>query len=464
MTTHNSSLANLCRGVGERVLYTDSRLTKPIIPEIGIFESKLASYRAQLSKSVGFQSPVTHDQFVDFYKGPRRLTYSRAVAGLALLPVRPRDAMLKTFVKAEKINLSLKPDPVPRVIQPRDPRYNVEVGKYLRPVEKKIYEAIDDLFGSPTIMSSYNAFTLGRVLKDKWDNFIDPVCVGLDASRFDQHVSKQALKFEHKLYDMIFHSGELRRLLQLQLDNRGIAVAADGHFFYRKSGCRMSGDMNTSLGNKIIMCLMAKSFIDSKRCRIDFANNGDDCLMFLEKSDLKQLHNLTDYFKRFGFNIVLEKPVFEFEQLEFCQSKPVCCNNIWRMVRNVRTCISKDVTCVSLGHDVKQYRAWLFDVGTCGQAVASDVPVLGRFYDMLRRIGEEGSYQAGYKEYSWYRVASRGTSCVHPETDAYGRYSFWLSTGITPDHQVELEDYFNNAVWGGNERQLIIDLNILLNG
>lgn len=465
MKTHSNTLNNLIRGVGERVLYTNSKLDLPISPKSGIFESRLASYRDRLSKMIGYQSCVTHDQFVGFYKGPRKSVYERAVAGLSVRGVRPKDANLKTFVKAEKNNLSLKEDPVPRVIQPRNPRYNVEIGKYLRPLEKKVYCAINELFGSPTIMSEFNAYRQAEVIKEKWDKFHQPVCIGLDASRFDQHVSAQALRFEHTLYNKVFKSGELAELLKWQINNRGLAVASDGLFLYKKKGGRMSGDMNTSLGNKFLMCLMGKSYIDTLPFACEFVNNGDDCLIITSKKNLSKLSGLSSYFKDFGFNIVQEKPVFEFEQIEFCQSKPVCSNNVWRMTRNVATCLSKDVTCVTLGHDVRQYRGWLRDVGKCGESIANDVPVLGSFYRMMKRLGSDAKYSTNaHKEYSWYHRMSLNSTCKADTPDDFGRYSYWLSTGILPDMQLELEKYFDQAVWGESERQLIIDFSILING
>ncbi len=462
MKTHNSTLANLCRGVGERVLYTDANLTPPVKPVSGIFVKRLASYRDQLVKLIGRQSPVTHDQFVSYYRGPRKLLYQRAVDGLALRSLRPADAKLKTFVKAEKINLSLKPDPVPRVIQPRSPRFNVELGKYLRPVEENIYECIDKLFNAPTIMSKYNSYEQAKVLRSHWDSFKDPVCIGLDASRFDQHVSAQALKFEHTIYDAVFKSKELRSLLQQQLYNRGVAVASDGLFHYTKYGSRMSGDMNTSLGNKILMCLMAKSYVDSLPVRVGFVNNGDDCLIFTERRNTRVLGKLKDYFLQFGFKIVCEDPVYEFEQVEFCQTKPIQSNGIWRMVRNVKNCLSKDLTCVNLGHRVDEYRAWLYDVGTCGLTAAADVPIMGSFYRMLQRTGVEGNVSV-HDDYSWYyRLVNQ--RCLHHTPDDYGRYSFWLSTGIIPDIQVQLENNLNDVIWGGDKRQLIECSKYLFNG
>jgi hypothetical protein len=373
--------------------------------------------------------------------------------------VNPSDAILKTFVKSEKLNLNLKPDPVPRVIQPRDPRYNVEVGRFLKPLEHKLYDAIDELFDAPTVFSSYNAFTQARLIKEKWDSFASPVCVGLDASRFDQHVSKQALQFEHRLYDLVFHNARLRKLLGWQLANRGVARASDGWFRYAKIGGRASGDMNTSMGNKLLMCLMSKSYIDSQPFRIEFVNNGDDCLMILETKDLNKLGGLSSWFRDFGFKLTLEEPVFEFEQVEFCQTKPVCANGSWRMVRNVRTALSKDVTVVNLGHRHDQYRSRLYDIGMCGLATCADIPVMGEFYRMLVRLGVPGAYSKwDYEQFDYYYVSSRNAKCAHDRPDDFGRYSFWLSTGILPDAQVAIESYFSESVWGADNRQIIESL------
>lgn len=462
LNTHNNSVANLLRGVGERVLYTDRKLTKCVQPLSGVFEGRLASLKRTIVRAIGRQSPVSRNQFVDFYKGPRRATYERAVASLALKPICSRDARLKTFVKAEKINFTLKADPAPRVIQPREPRFNVEVGKYLRPIEHKVYDAIDGLFKSPTIMSKYNSVQLAGVLKAKFDSIPNCHVIGLDASRFDQHVSTQALQFEHSIYNEIFRSKELAGLLKQQLINIGVAKGTDGWFKYKKKGSRMSGDMNTSLGNKLLMCLMCKAYLDSLNVRYEFANNGDDCLVFIQGKHVGKMNTLDQYFKDFGFNMKCEAAVRDFEAVEFCQCKPVISNNIWRMVRNVRTCLAKDCTSVSLGHDVELFRRWLYDVADCGRAFSADIPVLGAFYNMLKRFGNKGGYEAHTSEFSCYRTMSTGVHLTHTSPDDNGRYSFWIGTGISPDSQIIIENYFNTAVWGGDKRQLIENIDYII--
>jgi hypothetical protein len=131
--------------------------------------------------------------------------YRAAADSLSTIPVSKRDAVLSTFVKAEKINLTKKPDPAPRVIQPRSPRYNVAVGRYLKRLEKDIYRALKALAGDVVVMKGYNAGQSGEIIARKWARFNRPCAIGLDASRFDQHVSEAALRWEHSVYTQLFY-------------------------------------------------------------------------------------------------------------------------------------------------------------------------------------------------------------------------------------------------------------------
>jgi hypothetical protein len=107
--------------------------------------------------------------------------------------VQRQDSFLQAFVKAEAVNFTAKPDPAPRIIQPRNPRYNALVGRFIRPLEHRVYIAIGKLFGGPTVMKGYNAVGTASCLRDMWLEFTNPVALSLDASRFDQHVSREAL-------------------------------------------------------------------------------------------------------------------------------------------------------------------------------------------------------------------------------------------------------------------------------
>jgi len=100
-------------------------------PTPGAF-GQMSRFNSKLSSFLPKTTRLTPKEFLGFYSGRKLERYQKAVESLEMHPVREKDAWLSTFVKAEKLNITAKPDPAPRVILPRDPRYNVEVGRYLR--------------------------------------------------------------------------------------------------------------------------------------------------------------------------------------------------------------------------------------------------------------------------------------------------------------------------------------------
>jgi len=357
----------------------------------------------------------------------------------------------KAFVKAEKINFTAKPDPAPRVIQPRDPRYNVEVGVYLRPLEHSIYRGIAEVYGGPTVMKGYTAEGVASNLREMWDLFSDPVAVGLDASRFDQHVRAEMLRWEHGVYTSCFqaaHAKRLRWLLKGQINNKCFLMASDGRIKYRVNGSRMSGDMNTALGNCLIMCALVHRLAEERRVRVRLANNGDDCVVVMERRDLARFTGgLKEWFLDFGFNMKVETPVDVFERIEFCQAHPVFDGVGWVMVRNVRTTMSKDACCVvkDYGWGVDASR-WLATVGECGLAMTGGVPIMQEYYQAFRRNGGEAREIACVLE-SGMAMLSRGMHREVSEPTEAARVSFFLAFGILPSAQEVLEDHLRKVAF-----------------
>jgi hypothetical protein len=278
-----------------------------------------------------------------------------------------------------------------------------------------------------------------------WSAFERPVAVGLDASRFDQHVSADALRWEHSVYQSAYRDyPELRTLLAWQIRNRGVGRAEGYRVDYTVEGCRMSGDMNTGMGNCLLMSSIVIAYCEQAGLQFRLANNGDDCVLFLDSRDLHRLSGLDAWFLDFGFTLTREPPVYVLEQVEFCQTQPVRCANGWRMVRNPHTAMSKD--CVSLqGWDNEaEIKYWAGSVGKCGLSLTSGVPVWEAWYTRLVRVGV---INAGVDE----RVNECGMSYlakgVEPcPVSEESRYSFWLAFGILPDEQVALEDEYSQAV------------------
>lgn len=117
------------------------------------------------------------------------------------------------------------------------------------------------------------------------------VAVGVDAEKFDQHVSVDALKTEHEIYKRLYNDApELCWLLKQQLANRCRGNFVDGSLSYEVKGSRMSGDINTSLGNVTIMCLMLYSYLEHAGVEcVEVANDGDDAVLIVDERELGKL-------------------------------------------------------------------------------------------------------------------------------------------------------------------------------
>lgn len=445
---HNNSLVNGIRGLVERVYLTPTEegLVAPPGCSADVF-ARLGEARRVLARGNGVHRPVSRRDFPGFYKGRRRQVYERAVASLELSPLEKRDFRVRNaFVKAEKINGSSKPDPAPRVIQPRDPRYNVEVGRFLKPLEHRVYESIRDLFGgTPTVMKGYNAEQVATHMRAHWDEFNKPCAIGLDASRFDQHVRPEMLRWEHAVYLDCFKGPDrsyLAWLLEGQITNRCGMRCDDGSINYKVEGSRMSGDMNTALGNCLIMCALVYTLARERGVKVRLVNNGDDCVVFCEASDRVRLcGGLKEWFREFGFTMKVEPAVHIFEHVEFCQTRPVFDGRKWIMVRDPNVSCSKDACCTNRMYGYgRGARKWLHAVGDCGLNMSGGLPVLQEYYAAFMRHGVGGlkdtlveetgmAFLRGSLRREWGEVADAA------------RVSFWDAFGIDPLYQVALEEH-----------------------
>lgn len=438
---HTNGIKNLARGIVERVFYITRGEGLGTVPQplAGVFSNRLSSIRQRLVRSSCRTPVVSREEYPALYNGRKRRVYQAAVDSLAVEAISPRDAVVSTFVKAEKVNLSVKADPAPRVIQPRTPRYNVEVGRYLKLFESSLCVGFERVFGYKVILKGMNASQVGEQLASNWDQFVAPVAVGLDATRFDQHVSRAALEWEHSVYNGVFRSAELRRLLGWQLHNRGVAFAEGKKISYEVEGKRMSGDINTGMGNCLLMSSMVLSYCEAKGVKARLANNGDDCVLFMEKGDLQAFDGIDKWMLDFGFTLTREEPVDVLEQVSFCQAHPVHTSTGWRMCRDPRVSMSKDMVALHGWGSELEVKYWLHTIGTCGLALATGVPVLGVWYGRLAELGVKPSQawvdNIGASGFSYMSRGVTADSVISDET----RVSFYRAFSITPEQQLVCE-------------------------
>lgn len=417
-------------------------------------------------KELDLAPVATIQEVVNAYTGSKRKRYEQAMGNYLRNGLSYKDALLQSFVKFEKVKLGS----APRCINPRSSEFNLVLGKYLKFNEKNYFKAIANVFQQlHTVIKGLDVKDSATALQQLWDVYDDVVAVGGDASKFDMHVSREALEYEHLFYLLPHHGGtvkqcledyrrvqeanldkppaaegfpELSWLLSKQLDNRGIAYFPDGKLSFTMRGTRASGDLNTSLGNCLIMC--ALSFTWSKRVGVTtkLGNNGDDCVTFMERRDLaKWSHGQEAFYASKGFRMVLEEPVYQFEQVEFCQSKPVLLDSGYVMVRNPETLVTKATMCLHPCSSFVQLRKWMMAVGTCEGNLNQGVPVLEAFARAYRRNGVRCSRKlVELVRNDSSRVRNDTSSCISDVT----RLSFYLAWGITPDQQVALEDHYNH--------------------
>lgn len=457
---HNHNLTNVLRALTERVYYvsTPQGLARPPQPAEGAFE-RLNPLRKRLLRFCHCR-PWSRDEFVLSYKGAKQQRMQQAVDNLTMRGVLRTDAHLRTFVKAEKVNFTSKPDSTPRPVQPRTPEYNAAVGPYLKAVEKVIYAAIAEIWGGPTVMKGYNGEKVAEHIHAAWGTFVDPVAIGLDASRFDQHISKQCLEFEHSVYNAIFQDDDLRKWLKWQIHNEGKAYTPDGVVKYTVEGCRMSGDMNTALGNCLIMCLLVRLLVEERSIRARLINNGDDCTLILERADLNRLPNIKKWFLDFGFTMKQEPTVDVLEQIEFCQMHPVFDGETWVMCRSPYVGLMKDLTNIRPQHtsdgqlDVESFRKWCHAVGTAGITLGGGIPIFQEHYQAMIRFGAGSTRKLtgfGRRETGFEHLCKGMTRGYQPVSDQ-ARLSFWRAFGIIPDMQIAVEEHIQSITsWRLNQ-------------
>jgi len=452
---HCSDVQTALRGLLERVFFHWEEvggvrvMTRPFRPTYATVNGALGEARAALLRYTWGVRPLTRAEFLAPLGGSKLRRYTAAADANEITPITKREAVLKTFVKAEKLNVTAKSDPDPRVIQPRDPRYCYELGLYTKACEPMIYKAINRMFREKVVMKGKNADQRGEAIAKVWHSYRDPVAIGMDASRWDQHVAEAMLQFEHSVYNSIFHDPWLRFLLVLQLVNIGVVFAPDGRIKYTVRGSRMSGDMNTALGNVLLMCLLIWSYLRTKLFRVSLINDGDDSVLICERQHSHLFADLPAWFANLGFVMKVEEPVDVLEKVAFCQAHPVeIVPGVWRMVRDPRVTLDKDLAVVKPITTESDFHYHRNAIGQCGLALAGDVPVLWQYYQMMcrgtsiskriqRRLVEK-PLETGMD------FLAHGMEQKFREPHPCSRVSFFKAFGITPDLQVALEKKYSS--------------------
>jgi len=452
MTVHNSSMVNLERAFKERVYFVkrpNGEFGPPPRPVGGAFDDCLAIVGEVSNRCARFPS-LTLDEFPRRYKdAKKRAMYMGAVESLHSTPISMKDAHITGFVKADKLDLTKKSDPVPRLISSYGPRYVVALGRHYAHREHSFIRALDKTWGSRVVCKGLNSFRRGRLIAEKWGRFADPCAIMADASRFDQHVSMEALRLEFDFYLSLAtcpsEREEMAYLLNMQLVGTGVGRCENGSLRFSTTGGRKSGVPNTGGGNTFLMCVMFLAYVRHLGIDCEFVNDGDDCVLITERSNQHVVEcTIEKYFLDKGFTMIAEKAVYELEHIDFCQGSPIWTPQGYIMVRKPQTCMPKDTISLQKFESERQWRRWMASVGECGLSLAGGIPVLQEFYQCYRR-SDGDAIRFSHGPGGGLEHLSRGMRREYCDIAERTRYSFWLAFGVTPAEQLAAERQYSDV-------------------
>lgn len=437
--SHANTIGNMTWALRERVCgtVTDGVWHETIRPPGDFATPHMHAIRDRVQKLVGYASPITHDEYCAKYAGARRAAYERARDSLLVRPLTRFDAALNCFLKAEKWT----EEKAPRVISPRDARFLLSMGVYISVLEHPLYRAFKRMHGSPVIMKGLDQEARAAVAQSHWNSFRKPVAVGLDASKFDQHTSIKALMFEHGFYLRPYRNNrDLQKLCSWQLRNRCFAQLDDGKVKWTTAGGRMSGDVNTALGNCVLSATMLLAYARERGIAVRVMVDGDDCVAFMEEDDLiRFLDGLATWYLARGYRMKVEGPYRALHEVEFCQSRWMLLNGTPLFVRNVYKALNQDHTWVERGGI--SHADVLTATGLGGLSIYGNVPVLGAYYRMLagdRQLSSRVRKRLDMRS-SWLRWAKLDGGVGYAEPTDSARLEFYRTFGMHAADQRDLE-------------------------
>jgi len=445
-----------------RVFYVkrDGRFVRPLQPEPNAWKLLMRRVRTKIVKSTPPVSKISTIQFLARYSGPKLRSYEQAAESLQYVPLCAEDFRIGAFIKKEKQDLGK----CPRVIRPISVRANLELGKFVYPLEKAIYNTINNLCARDgctrvTVTKGLNTFQLGKAAADKWARFTNPVTVNLDCERFDQHVSVPALQWARSVLVGCIHNdadGQDQKELQWLLDQQNItelvARCNDGRIWAKVNGTLDSGVMNTSLYGVLLMFSMVWSLVREMHIEYEILCAGDDTNVIMERSDAAEFERrIQGWGRMFGFSIKIESVTDELEKMVFCRMQPVFDGEKWRMVRDVADALCRDSLSIKPIVNAKSYDTLRHSISQCGLSICPGIPMMQSFYQMLGR-GVVAKKVDKDKSMSGMRYMALGLEPkVVPVTDE-ARLSFYRAFGYTPEQQISMEDAYDNLAPSYNTR------------
>jgi hypothetical protein len=215
----------------------------------------------------------------------------------------------------------------------------------------------------------------------------------------------------------------------------------------------MSGDMNTALGNCLLMLIMLLAYMTSLAVpKWDCLDDGDDCLLIVEEEALAAiLSSVVEHFLNYGMVMKVERVASSLHKVVFCQSSVVEYTEArFKFVRDYKAVISKALCGIRHWTDPKYRLKVLRAIGLCELVLNLGVPVLQSFaVAILRNVGRPTDLNLasdGLKSRVARELKALGVTAseVRPRPiTGVARESFAEAFDCPVDEQLHYEQFFD---------------------
>nr|WKV34575.1 MAG: RNA-dependent RNA polymerase [Riboviria sp.] len=235
-------------------------------PQTVDIDPKITEWALHIARMIGpIPSALPFNEWLERYPPQRRKQLEEA----ALQPIK---ATVDMFHKIEQLD----EDKDPRAIQARHDTYKTRLGPWMAAFEERCKENL------PFLVKGLDENARADRLAAKRARALN--VVEIDYSRFDKHCSLKLLEnTEHLIYEHCFPPA-VNDLIRQQRVN---VCKTIGGAQYTVVGTRMSGDMNTSIGNCLVnACLSAAAGIPLDSLLVE----GDDMIAFITNEERDRLN------------------------------------------------------------------------------------------------------------------------------------------------------------------------------
>lgn len=396
--------------------------------------AQLRKVLRRLTDEIGHVPRASAVTVVQHRSAMKRQRFGRGMETYLRRGVFHKDSLITEMQKLEFYESTKIEEKEDRGIQYRSPIYNAALARHLHYIEPSVYRHLKNPDGTPVVAKGYSPIERGLIIDAMAQRFSDPIFVLADHSRFDAHVNEHLLQEEHAAYlRMRGYHPELKTLLRWQRASKG---ATAGGIRYSVRAKRMSGDLNTALGNSMLNWAMLQSFVELHELDASILLDGDDSLMILER---QQLPDLAQHCKAFGMSTEVDI-VDDIRHAEFCQSRLVYTKRGPVMVRNPWKTLDVMTKCPRQVSPPERALAVLAATALGELMQAPGIPVISVAAASLAR------YASTTPEFitpdEWARFQVYNTTQIDELVDDAARLEMELTWGMTVSEQLALEAHY----------------------